>query len=271
MGERRRGPADLLWVPLLLVLLVPVALHIGRHAGYVPDRAQGPLIRGRAGLDSLLDEARGRVVIVNFWATWCTPCVGELPAIDRVWGDMADSVAAVAVDIGDPDMENLLSFREGMVLSLPVVWLPSVEAEALKRDWGLSDLVPITVFLDPGGEEYLRVSGTREEDFFREAVLSGAGCIAPADSPAAGCLHVNVVGSPGDPVTVELLELATELAGPGHVDLFDPALSGDLEMMRSLYLPETGYPYAQACVGTACGRPASTREEFLESVESLLR
>jgi thiol-disulfide isomerase/thioredoxin len=269
MGERRRGPGDLLWVPLLLVLLVPVALRLGQHREYLPDQAPGPLIQGRAGLDSLLADAGGKVVIVNFWATWCTPCVGELPSIDRISRTMADSVVAVAVDIGDPDMEKLLSFREGMVLSLPMVWLPPGEVEALKRDWDLSDLIPVTVFLDPDGDEYLRVSGTREEDFFREAVLSGAGCIMPADSSTAECLHVNVVGPPDDPLTGELLDLALELAGPGHVDLFDPTLPGDLEMMRTLYLPETGYPYAQACVGTACGRPSSTREELLESVETL--
>lgn len=56
----------------------------------------------RIGPDGLLDEkidpsATGRITVINFWGTWCGPCVKELPAFDRIAADYADTVTVVAV------------------------------------------------------------------------------------------------------------------------------------------------------------------------------
>jgi hypothetical protein len=113
--------------------------------------------------------------------------------IDMIGTSMADSVVVVAVDTGDPDIATLEEFRGRMELSLPVVWLDPEEVETLRRDLSLSDLLPVTIFLDPRGEEYLRVSGTRSEEFFREAVRAGAADIEYAGHPdSVFVLHINV-------------------------------------------------------------------------------
>ncbi len=269
MNDRRRSPVDFLWIPLVLIMLLPVVIHsCGEQVVYTAVE-EGPLLMGRAALDSVLDASRGRVVIVNFWAIWCTPCITELPHIDAVYWSMRDSVAAIAVNIGDPDPGTLLDFREKMQLALVMVWLTEEEAAVLKDDWVLPDLLPTTVFLDPEGEEYLRISGSRDELFFESAVRSGASGVLPPDDAASEELHINVVGYSGDSLTTDLLAYSIELAGSGGVDFFDPGDPDDLEEIRSLYLPESGYPYAQPCRGTACGRLASTREELLSSVGQL--
>lgn len=257
-----------LWILLVLIPLLPVVLHMSRkHSVYSSDEA-GPLLQGRASFDSLLEASRGRTVLLNFWATWCTPCVEELPQIDMLYVSMSDSVVAIAVDLGDPDIETVVSFRHSLRLSMPMVWLSEEEAKALKSDWALPDLFPVTVFLDPNGEEYLRVSGTRDRDFFAAAIRGGSAGMDSLDGQNEH-LHINVVGYTDDPATIDLLEYSLELAGSDGVELFDPAVPADLEAIRSLYLPETGYPYAQPCIGTACGRPAFTREELLLYVEVL--
>ena len=257
-----------LWILLILIPMLPDVLHVFRDHSVYSSADEGVLLQGRASLDSLLEASRGRTVLVNFWATWCAPCVEELPLIDMLYTSMRDSLVVIAVDLGDPDIGTLVSFRQSLQLSMPMVWLSDEEARALKNDWALPDLFPVTVFLDSNGEEYLRVSGTRDRDFFTAAVRSGSTGIDLPDGSEEH-LHINVVGYSRDPATTDLMEYSLELADSTGVDLFDPAVPADLEAMRSLYLPEIDYPYAQPCIGTACGRPASTREELLLSVEML--
>ncbi|MFO8184354.1 MAG: redoxin family protein [Candidatus Aegiribacteria sp.] len=267
---RYRKPVDYLWIFLVLVFLYP-AIRYGSSPDAVGQSVeQGPLFEGRAALDSLVEQARGRPVIINFWATWCSPCVGELPHIDNVYRSMEGDVEALAVDIGDPRLETLLGFREEFTLSMPVIWLSRGEAAALKRDWELPDVLPVTIILDGEGNETVRAAGARDESFFLSAV-SGAAVMPPdtvVDSEPE--LHLNVVGPPSDSMTILLHETSVELAGPESVDLFDPSSPLDSMAMEELYLPFTGFPYAQPCVGDACGRIARTPEELLLIVESLL-
>jgi len=268
---RGRRVVDLLWLPLVALLLLPVGLHVSHRSVPYGGGVQGPLIPGRAGLDSLLADAVGRKpVIVNLWATWCAPCVAELPRIDRVYGSMDGAVLAVAVDIGDPDSTRLLAFREEVSLSMPMVWLDAGEAAALKEEWGLPDVLPVTVFLDAGGRETERALGSHGEEYFREAVL-GAAPPDTAASPAVGGLHVTVSGDPSDPLTAALLETAVSLAGEEGVDFYDPSDPDDLAEMESLYLPLDGSPFAQPCVGSACGRICRTAEDLSATVEGLVR
>lgn len=270
MTARYRKPLDFLWIILVLSFLYPVIRYGSRPDPLGRSVAQGPLFQGRTALDSLVHQARGRPVIINFWATWCTPCVGELPHIDNVYRFMEGDVEALAVDIGDPRLETLLGFREEFILSMPVVWLNRGEAAALKRDWGLPDLLPVTIILDGEGNETMRAAGARDESFFLSAV-SGAVLADPDTVPeAVPELHLNVVGLPSDTMTVLLHETSVELAGPESVDLFDPSSPLDSMAMEELYLPLTGFPYAQPCVGDACGRIARTPEELVITVEALL-
>ncbi len=262
-----RKLTDFLWIPLLLIFLYPVIRYSGSHTAVDDFRViQGPLVTGREALDSLISMNRGKPVIVNFWATWCSPCVGELPHIDEVLRSMDGEIAAVAVDMGDPELETLLKFRENFVLSMPVIWLSENDARTLKDEWNLSDVLPMTIVFDSDGNEITRVAGVRDIDFFRNAVT-----VTPApdsiEHDTDQVLHINVVGFSADSLTQALLAEAVELAGEESVDFYDPSL--DSLAIRELYLPVSGFPYAQPCIGTACGRPAGTPEELLRVVTNL--
>lgn len=259
-----------LWIPVVLVFLIPVFKYAVILETGSESVSQGLLLVGRDALDSLLSSSEGKPVIVNFWATWCTPCVGELPHIDEVYRSMEGEIVAIAVDIGDPELETLLGFREAFKLSMPVVWLSENDAEILKREWNLADVLPITLIYDAYGNEIRRAAGIRDGEFFRSAV-SGAiieDTVSIEDPPDL-VLHVNVVGFSSDSLTEILLQTAIELAGYEGVDYFDPSVPSDSMEIEALFLPKTGYPYAQPCIGGACGRPAKTPDELLQAVENL--
>jgi thiol-disulfide isomerase/thioredoxin len=50
----------------------------------------------------VLSETRGRAVVLNFWATWCAPCLAEMPDLDRLARAYADEVRVVGINLGEP-------------------------------------------------------------------------------------------------------------------------------------------------------------------------
>jgi thiol-disulfide isomerase/thioredoxin len=268
--QRYRRMLDFFWIIIVLLFLFPVMKYTMRsETDGDCVSTQGPLFTGRSSLDSLVAQASGKTMIVNFWATWCTPCVGELPHIDQVYNSLQGEVEAVAVDIGDPRLETLLQFREDFILSIPVVWLNSDESSALKDQWDLPEMLPVTVILDERGEEIARFSGARDREFFLQAV---SGRLQPTVDTTVTedlQLHVNVVGSRTDSLTQLLYDVSVELAGEGAVDVYHPELPEDSLIMEDLHLPFTDFSYAQPCVGSACGRLARSPEDLHTVVESL--
>ncbi|MEN8208531.1 MAG: TlpA disulfide reductase family protein [Candidatus Fermentibacteria bacterium] len=263
--------SDFLWIFIVLLFLFPVIRHSGSHTAIDHGPVeQGPLMSGRESLDSLLSDNLGKPVIVNFWATWCTPCVGELPVIDEIFRSMEGRISVVAVDIGDLELETLLKFREETDLSMPVIWLNENDAAKLKDDWELSDVLPITVVFDSEGNESTRAAGVRDADFFRNSVEEGALSDTTSEHHIEELsLHINVVGIETDSLTVMLMTEAVELASGEGVDFYDPSITEDSLLMEELYLPDPGYPYAQPCVGGACGRLVRTPVELRQAVQNL--
>ncbi|MFO1314477.1 MAG: TlpA disulfide reductase family protein [Burkholderiales bacterium] len=74
-----------------------------------------------AGTPFVLADQRGRTVIVNFWATWCAPCVAEMPALQRLADRLAPrGVVAVAVNFQE-NAARIAPFVERLGVTLPVV------------------------------------------------------------------------------------------------------------------------------------------------------
>jgi cytochrome c biogenesis protein CcmG, thiol:disulfide interchange protein DsbE len=71
---------------------------------------------------SLRERYRGAVTLVNIWATWCVPCRVEMPAMERVYQDLAPrgfKIAAVSIDEGNPD--NVRKFGQELGLSFDLL------------------------------------------------------------------------------------------------------------------------------------------------------
>ena len=101
---------------------------------------------------------RGRPLVLNFWATWCGPCVTEMPLLDRFSKDHAAAgwrVLALAIDKG----EQVRKFVTERALSLPVA-LAGAEGIDLSRGLGNSlGALPFSVLFDSAGAPVARQLG----------------------------------------------------------------------------------------------------------------
>lgn len=100
-----------------------------------------PTLRG-ADID--LAALKGKVVLVNFWATWCPPCVEEIPSLQRLYKRLQpQGLEILAVDVGE-SVEIMEAFLQDKPIDFPV--LMDSDGEALRR-WGIYAF-PTTLVLD---------------------------------------------------------------------------------------------------------------------------
>ena len=91
-----------------------------------------------------------KLVMVNYWATWCGPCVGEIPDLVKINNDYADKgFTIVGVLTGDDDIKGAQTYMESENVTYPVV-LP----EAFFGDQAAGiNAIPTTMFFDSKGEQ----------------------------------------------------------------------------------------------------------------------
>ena len=115
-------------------------------------------LKGADGRNLRLQEQRGQVVLVNFWATWCGPCRQEMPHLNRLYDKYRGSgFTLLAVNIDD-DPRTALSTAAKMGLRFPVL-LDTDKAVSKRYDLGS---MPATVLIDRDGKVRFVHRGYRE-------------------------------------------------------------------------------------------------------------
>ncbi len=109
-----------------------------------------------------LSEWRGKVVLLNLWATWCAPCKTEMPSLDRLQGKLESdrfTVLAVSTDRTGPKEPAAFFIKEG-ITHLALYNDDTAEANVSMRAEGL----PLTVILNEDGREVARLLGPADWD-----------------------------------------------------------------------------------------------------------
>lgn len=126
-----------------------------------------------------LDEFKGRGVIVNFWATWCAPCVREMPELDTLRKDLApDGIDVLAVSMdrgGHPVIKDF--YQRYRISNLDALHDPKSKAG---RTLGVRGL-PTTLLIDAGGREVARIVGLFKYDT-PDSIAYFKRCIGPGNS-----------------------------------------------------------------------------------------
>lgn len=98
-----------------------------------------------------LSQWRGRPLVVNFWATWCPPCVEEMPDLQRVRDDYLGRGAEV-VGIGIDDARKIAAFRDRHGLTLPLLVAGAGGSELNRALGNAGGALPYTVLIGADGQ-----------------------------------------------------------------------------------------------------------------------
>ena len=136
--------------PLAAALLLLACGAASANAPIKPwtGKATPPLMRpDLSGKVVDLKQLRGKVVVINFWATWCEPCTAEMPSLERLRERFQGRpVEVLTVNYGEGET-RIREFLDRLNLSLPVLLDPEKQAATAWRAGGL----PITFVVDPAG------------------------------------------------------------------------------------------------------------------------
>lgn len=114
------------------------------------------------GSDGSYDAFKGKVVLVNFWATWCIPCVKEMPSLNKLATTIGkDKFSVLALSLDGPTRAKVAPFIRDKELTALDVYLDDKRAAYGKLD---ILVLPTSILVDKQGREVGRLAGDAEWD-----------------------------------------------------------------------------------------------------------
>ncbi len=117
-----------------------------------------------------LSDFRGKVVIVNFWATWCPPCRKEMPYFVKLQEKYRDDVQFIGLDVNE-SADKVKAFVEALGVNY-IIGFSTPEIES--RFGGITGL-PTTFIIDREGRVVERIIGSRPETWFQRRLKALVG------------------------------------------------------------------------------------------------
>lgn len=124
---------------------------------------------------AVLKKQAGKVVVVNLWATWCVPCLREVPDLLKLESEFASrgvTLIGVAVDDPSPGAAQVEQFRKKYFPAFVTYARSGPEMDELASviDPAWNEVVPTTYILDRTGKPVTRIQGKKTLDEFRTAL-----------------------------------------------------------------------------------------------------
>lgn len=151
---------------VLVTLLILTIAGCSKKESATPSAPAGPVKEGKpaplftlpdlSGKSVSLADHRGKVVLVNFWATWCPPCREEIPSMVRLNTIMEGKpFKMLCISINEEGKKDVDQFLSSQKITLPVLLDPTNE---VARSYGITG-VPETFVVDPDGVVVKHVVG----------------------------------------------------------------------------------------------------------------
>lgn len=159
--------SNILFVLLIILLIIPgtrlpIQVGVNRLLSFGPSTVSEASrdqvhdynwqLRDLNGIRSNLEDARGEVVLINLWATWCPPCIAEMPSFQKLYDRYGQQVTFLFVS--NEESATIESFLERHQYDLPIYQPLSMGPERLQ-----SRRLPTTYVLSKGGEIVVEKTG----------------------------------------------------------------------------------------------------------------
>ena len=113
-----------------------------------------------------LRNVRGQLTVVNFWATWCPPCVEEMPELSRIHAEMSPkNIKVIGLAVDSPS--NVREFTQKSSFSYPLLVTGGSGTELAKKLGNAIDALPYTVLIDEKGQVLKKKAGRIREEELR--------------------------------------------------------------------------------------------------------
>ena len=179
--RRRRSARSTYGIALLVLGALIGAAWLGRarFRPVVPGEIAPPFaVTALDGTPVGLEQYRGKVILLNVWATWCAPCREEMPSMERLYRELSGrnfEILAVSVDFrveGGVPAAALRAFADEFDLTFPILYSAPDDPENIQRVYQTTG-VPESFLIGPDGVIYRRISGatTWDSPQYRDQII----------------------------------------------------------------------------------------------------
>ncbi len=172
MKKRKFKISDLIFVIFIALLLIPqtrnpiqVALNRVKVAVWSPSmqnlgdqervRPFEYAVRDLKGMPKSIPIGQGRLTFLSYWATWCAPCIAELPGIQQLYTDYGDKVNFVLLSQEEPEVVQRFMIKKGY--DLPV-YSPQMQAPEILQETS----IPTNYLIDARGNIIIKETGAAD-------------------------------------------------------------------------------------------------------------
>jgi thiol-disulfide isomerase/thioredoxin len=133
-----------------------------------PDPAPDFKLNGLDGKPVTLADSKGKVVLVNFWATWCGPCRAEVPDLVELQNKYKDRLQILGLVVDDDDRDAIKKFAEQFGINYPV----AIATDELRLQYGGIPALPTSFVLDSEGRIVQKHEGLRDPVLYETEIRS---------------------------------------------------------------------------------------------------
>ncbi len=163
------------------VIVAGIALSAGVHVANKKQKNNEPTQTTTATIDQLVfkttsgeifnsQNLKGKTVVLNFWASWCPPCVEEMPELEASYKELrSKNVEFVGVGIDTP--ENITNFLKNKNFSYPLLVAGAHGATLSQQLGNDTTALPFTVILNANGETLLKKLGRITPEEIKQVTL----------------------------------------------------------------------------------------------------
>jgi len=124
------------------------------------------VLKGLDGKTHRLSDWKGKIILLNFWATWCRPCQKEIPEFIN-WQNNHTSEGLQIVSIGLDEPQKLRNFSRTLGINYPILLADPNQQQTLLLQWGNSmQALPFTIVIGQDGHLHFMRTGEFDEEAF---------------------------------------------------------------------------------------------------------